>query len=153
MKSLARMALASGVLFFTVIGAVAQTPVTVRPLNARASAVTLYTVSFILPDSLTPDAEITVQFPNGFGLDHVEIAGSGTIAGGLDVAVQGRTVVIRRKGRGKTYAAGSQVDVKFATVVNAKEPRDDYELVLSIRRGGNVLASGLRGRFAIVAKP
>jgi hypothetical protein len=131
----------------------AQTPVTVRPLDSSATAVTLYTVSFALPDSLHPDAEIAVTFPNGFDLKRVEIAGSSTITGGLDVSVDSQTVVIRRKGRGGTYAPGTQVDVKFATVVNPQQARDDYEVEVLIRRGGSVVASGLRGRFAIIAKP
>lgn len=152
-RSMVRHAIAVAVVVLGWQPLSAQPEVSVRPLDSTASAVTLYTVSFVLPDTLHPDGEIVLDFPAGFGLGHVEIAGSSSITGGLDVSVEGQRVRIRRKGRGDVYSPGSRVDVKFATVANPEQARDDYEVVVSLRRGQTLLADNLRGRVAIVAKP
>jgi hypothetical protein len=101
--------------------------------NPDAGAASLHTLQFITSDSLAAAAVLEVDYPAGFDLSNVTIAGSDAINGGLDVVVAGSTVSISRTGKGDVLAPGN-LDLKYAVVGNAANP-DSYNISLRIRPG------------------
>ena len=125
----------------------------VRALNNQASAATLYSLDFTLSDTLYPDSVIEVAFPAGFDLSKVDIAGSKTINGGLDVEVRGQTVYLKRKGRGSVKNPGDKVDLKFSIVKNPATAESSYLIKLKLdQKRKNVSAKELLGTFLISGK-
>lgn len=125
----------------------------IRPLRADAGASTLYTLSFQLAETLDADAVIEVQFPTGFDLSKVNLAGSSTIDGGFLVSVNGQTITARRKGKGQPKNPGEQVDLKFSTVKNSTNPNDDHLITVTLKKKNtNIPVRELKGTFVLSRK-
>jgi hypothetical protein len=77
-----------------------------------------------------------VTFPPEFDLSDLLIAGSTTINGGFEIAVDKQVIVMKRSGLGKELPANEDADLKFAIVRNPGKPADDYKILIEILDGG-----------------
>ncbi len=127
--------------------------VEVITLNSEAGAGSLYTLNFTLPDTLQPNAVLEIEFPPGFDLSKVNLAGSTSINGGFKVSVQGQTIKVSRKGKGGVKYPGDKVDLKFSTVINSSNSDDQYPILVNLKKAdGNSPPRELRGLFAVSRK-
>ncbi|MBD3290801.1 hypothetical protein GF337_18485, partial [candidate division KSB1 bacterium] len=78
------------ILIFTSVYMASAFPADTIKVNARngeAGGKSIYELYFSVSQQITPNATITVKFPEGFDLSDVAIASSTTINGGFQVAV------------------------------------------------------------------
>lgn len=129
-----RVVLAAFVTLALASGLMAQDSLKVNALNPAAGATSIYQVSFVTADTLYPDAQITLTFPEAFDLSKVVMANSTSINGGFKVEVNQNSVVLRRTGLGRPIMPGEAVEVKFANVVNPKEFDGEFNLQVEIRK-------------------
>ena len=123
----------------------AQGTISVKPENTTPGKNTLYSLDFVLPDSLPPDGALSIVFPDGFNLSGVKISASNVIKGGFTTRVKGREIIIVRNGLGKTIAAGKRVDLKLAVVKNAPVASGQFSLDLYLhKQNGNTLLSQIQ---------
>ena len=109
-------------------------------------------LSFVVTDTLAPDAVFVVTFPNGFDVSGVQIAGSRTINGGFFVSVVGQKVTIRRQGVGRRILPGKKLDLSFSTVMNARVP-GDYAVTVEIQDAtGSKIGGPTEGLVSITPK-
>jgi hypothetical protein len=107
--------------------------VTVVPQNKIAGASCIYQIRFTLEQEILPDAMILVTFPPSFDLSEVLIAGSATINGGFQVAVNQLTVSIKRSGLGRRILPNEKVDLRFANVKNPMVLADNYNIRVRVQ--------------------
>ena len=135
-------------------GVLAQTPEpsSLKPLDPRPGAFTLYTLSFTAPDTVPPDGVLHLNFPQAFSLAQVSLAGSSTMNGGFAVEVNGRELRIRRGGEGQPVPQGTAVDVKFSLVKNPAAEGDYSVTWLLEDAAGNALAGPFTVSVSITKK-
>jgi hypothetical protein len=90
----------------------------VKALRAEPGKPSLYEVSFVTTDSLSPNAVLAVTFPREFDLSQLEIAGSSTINGGFTLQRNDREVLLRRTGLGSKIPPGKKVSIQLGLIVN-----------------------------------
>jgi len=98
--------------------AFAQDAVKIRPVNSKPKAVSIYELSFTTTETLNPDGQISIVFPDNIDLSKVRAAGSSTINGGFKTRVDGNKIILSRTGLGRRILPNKKVDVKFANIVN-----------------------------------
>ena len=122
----------------------------VTPLDPKVNVSTLYRLSFVVTDTIPTDAQFALNFPDGFDLSQVTLAGSKTMNGGFKVTVAGQEVVIRRQGEGATIYPDKKVNLLFSTVKNPDTSNANYLLQIRILDGrGNSLTNVQTSSFAI----
>ena len=121
----------------TIIFAAPQDSVKVNPLNPAAGQVSIYQISFVATDTLYPDGQIIITFPEDFDLSKVIMAGSTTINGGFKVSVQGNKVILKRTGLGRSTIPKETVDVKFANVKNPLAVNKQFSLKVEFQNKSN----------------
>jgi len=127
--------------------------VEVKTLNSEAGAASLYILNFTLSDTLHPNAVLEVNFPAGFDLSKVNLAGSASINGGFNVSVQGQTIKVSRKGKGGLKYPGDKVDVIFSIVKNPAAAESSHLIKLKIdQKRKNVSSKELLGTLLISGK-
>jgi len=100
-----------------------------HPESGKSS---IYQINFVISRPIPSKAVIRVTFPDEFDLSDLMIAGSTTINGGFELAVNKQVLTMKRSGLGREIPANERIDVKFAIVKNPKEPADNYKIVIEI---------------------
>lgn len=90
----------------------------VKALRATPGKPSLYEVSFVTTDSLSPNAIIALTFPKTFDLSQLEIAGSSTINGGFALTRKGQEVQLQRTGLGVPIPPGKKVSLQLGLIGN-----------------------------------
>jgi len=104
--------------------------------HPESAANSIYQVKFSVSKPIPANAMFRVIFPLEFDLSDLLIAGSTTINGGFEIAVEKQVVVMKRSGLGKEVPANQSADLKFAIVRNPDKPADDYKILIEILDGG-----------------
>lgn len=104
--------------------------------HPESAANSIYQVKFSVSKPIPANAMFRVTFPPEFDLSDLLIAGSTTINGGFEIAVDKQVVVMKRSGLGKEVPANQSADLKFAIVRNPGKPADDYKILIEILDGG-----------------
>lgn len=102
------------------------------PLNQKISSNTLYKISFISKVEIPKDAQFVINFPDGFDLSKVNLAGSNSIDGGFEVVVNNQQITIKRRGEGQTIEPGKRANVMFSVVKNPGNINTDYPIEFQI---------------------
>jgi hypothetical protein len=103
--------------------------------HPESAANSIYQVKFSVSKPIPASAMFRVTFPPEFDLSDLLIAGSTTINGGFEIAVEKQVVVMKRSGLGKELPANQTADLKFAIVKNPGKPADDYKILIEILDG------------------
>jgi len=119
----------------------AQEQITIKASNSTAHKRTVYTVDFIAPSTIQPDASVKIVFPKEFILTNNIMAGSRMLNGGLQVSVMGDTVLVQRTGLGKEIPAGTKVDVMLSDIINPGKAKDDYQISVQVKSSPMVQTS------------
>ena len=118
----------------------AQTQLTVKASQLQPRKYAAYDFAFVASQEIAKDAEIDIVFPKEFILSKVVMADSRAMNGGLTVEVKGDTVKVKRSGRGNSVPAGSSIDVKLASVINARDMAKDFNFLILIKQQKNIIA-------------
>ncbi len=102
----------------------------IDPVNNRGGQQSIYILNFSLSDTIPPAAQWQINFPAGFDLGKVLLAGSNSINGGFSVQVTGQRILISRSGQGSILRTGINYDLAFANVNNP--PPGDYDVVVKV---------------------
>jgi len=111
----------------------AQEQITIKASNPTVHKRAVYTVAFVAPTTILPDASIEIAFPKEYILTNKIMAGSRVLNGGLQVSVRGDTVLVQRTGLGKEIPSGTQVDVMLSDIINPGKAKDDYQISMQIK--------------------
>ncbi len=94
-----------------------QEPIRVYSTNPEPKGLSACLFEFELPKALPSSATLEIICPGTMVLDPVMLASSKTITGGLVVAVSSDTITVKRVGLGGTVAAGTEVDLRVASII------------------------------------
>jgi len=91
-------------------------------LGAVPGKPALYKLELNAKKALDPKSSIRLQFPAGYDLSGVKIAGSNDLAGGLLFAVDSTTITLRRTGLGVPFPANRNAAIIFGPI---KQPQQN----------------------------
>ncbi len=102
-------------------------------VKAKPGKPSIYRLILRLSRPIPKDAVFELVFPEAFGLDLLEVAGAQGMKGGIQLAVDGQKVVLRRTGLGKEVRAGEKVVLKMGLIKNPPNLEDEYRVTLTVR--------------------
>lgn len=121
----------------------------IDPVNNRGGQQSIYILNFSILDTIPPGAQWEINFPAGFDLSKVLLAGSNSINGGFSVQVTGQNILISRSGQGFPLRAGINYDLAFANVNNPIP--GDYDIIIKILdQNGTSISNDYSFRLTIV---
>jgi len=119
---------------------------TVKALRAEAGKPSLYEVTFVTTDTLSPQAEFVLTFPADFDLRQLEIAGSSDINGGFALQRKGQEVRLRRTGLGAKVPPGKKVSMQLGLVVNPKNLAASHQVRVQLPAAASFAAANSRNK-------
>ncbi len=134
------------------------TSFTATPDNPAVNSYSLYSITFITNQDITPTSKFTVNFPLAFDLTGIVVASSDQLNGGLNVTVfQGTDdtnnyVELTRDGTGTTLTAGQSVTITFGNVLNPSTT-GSYQLDLRHSQNPGNSEGPISDNVTIVAGP
>lgn len=113
----------------------------VSSTNSQAGGESDYTFSFFINNSLPPDGQICILFPDGFDIDTINAICSETIDGGFTATKDGNLLKIRRDGYGMTINGETTIDITVKNATNTDIP-GDYFIEISTTTTDGVIIDG-----------
>ena len=126
--------------------------------DPSVNSYSLYTITFVTNQDITPTSKFTVNFPLAFDLTGIVVASSDQLNGGLGVTVfQGTDdtnnyVELTRDGTGTTVSAGQSVSITFGNVLNPSTV-GSYQLDLRHAQNPGNSEGPISDNVSIVAGP
>lgn len=115
--------------------------ISLSALRTGAQELSVYELAFVLRDTLTTDATITLEFPPAFDLAGAEIAGSQDVDGGFRLAREQQRISLQRSGLGSKIAPGKRVRIKLGLIQNPENPAAAAAVRVSFRPGADRAAA------------